>query len=571
VSDYEQLFVFASDWSLPPMDWREPLAARLAQRFPALVEPELNPRRITARPVPFYPDHDLVRVSGFDRRTHYPAYFLLGRRDGALTHLDGSAPPIHALNAAGALQLNDVNYRQYLMFFCLFVHGDEGAFLVLDTIDNAALRRLRASFDEAERAPMHARRGSDGQWEVEAGVIYGQQLFRASFRIWPSGMVEMVDDTPLREIARAQYRPRRFPDLYATGNTTAKVPEHGRGDSATPAHANDTVRFIDIADLEEQHKASASDTARLGVLQRYLDVLRQNDGRLPLYSAGSTATSLAALRQRYPNFGELIDFVADEMTLATLLKRGHVRLPPCIVEGEPGIGKTRFLHDLAAALQIHLETLDMASATAGFELSGSSSVWRGGRPGLLLDAVVRCGHANPMFLLDELDKVSRQDSSPLEGPLHAMLEHVTARRFRDEYLKVRADLSHVNWIATCNDVGLLSRPIRSRFVLFRVRPPTAHELPVVIRTVYSDVLTEQGIAHAFAAELPDTVVRHLANHGAEPRSLRILLRRAIVAATVRSHRQNPDRPLRDIRVHLFDLPDAALTHVRESDGNRYLM
>lgn len=571
--DYEQLFVFQPDWRVPDADWRERLAGRLAARFPALAEPALNPRRITSRAVPFYPHHELVRISGFDRRTHYPAYFLVDRRDDTLAYLDGTSPPIHRLNARGALHLDDTNYRQYLMFFCFFVHGEEGAFLMLDAIDSAPLRRMRASLDEDRRAPMLTRDRRGDLWEVEAGLVYGQQLFRAVFEVRRSGQVEMIDDTPLRKVPRATYRPRRFPALEAPSSLA-----DGAGDARcdVDAHtpkvaADDSIAFLDLTELGDQHTAAAADAARQGVLRRYIDALSDDNGRIPLHAAPAGPDRLAALRPKYPNFVELIDFVTDEMTLSSLLKRGHVRLPPCIIEGDPGVGKTRFLHDLAAALEIHLETLDMASATAGFELSGSSSVWRGGRPGLVVDAVVRCGYANPMILLDELDKVPRQDSSPIDGPLHAMLEHVTARRFRDEYLKVRADFSHVNWIATCNDISKLSRPIRSRFMVFRVKPPSHRELPVIIRAIYADMLAEQGVAHAFAAELPDPVVSHLAAKCPAPRSVRTLLRRAMVKATVRSHQQHPDRPLRDIRVHLYDLPDTALEHGHAPEGNGYLM
>jgi ATP-dependent Lon protease len=419
---------------------------------------------------------------------------------------------------------------------------------------------------------MRTRESRDDLWEIETRLVYKQCVFRAIFHVRHNGLVEMIDDTVLHQIPKSAYRPRRFPALGASDTSDLDGADQATVDGGmrrAPAH--DTVVFLDIAELEEQHRTASADNGRQNTLQRYIDALRDDNGRMPLHAAPSGPERIAALRGKYPNFVEIIDFVADEMTLATLLKRGHVRLPPCIIEGEPGVGKTRFLHDLAVALEIHLETLDMASATAGFELAGSSSVWRGGRPGVVVDAVVRCGYANPMILLDELDKVPRQDSSPIDGPLHALLEHVTARRFRDEYLKVRADLSHVNWIATCNDLDKLSRPIRSRFTSFKVRPPSHEEMPSIIRAIYADLLAEQGVAHAFSPELSDTVVNHLAAKCPAPRAVRNLLRRAIVAAAVRSHKQQPGQSLRDIRVQLHDLPDAALIHPDGPDGNGYLM
>lgn len=579
MTTYQTFFIFDRDWAALPPSWFARLSAGLSERFPRLDAKVLRPEAVTSHALPFWSDHELIRISGFNQRRLYPAYFIAKPDSDSLMYLDGGSEPIHHLNAMESLTLDEENVRQYLMFFCFFVHGDEGGFLILDANNSLPVRRLRAALKKEDAAPMAIRRRDDDGWEMDASLAYGRGLYRAVFSVKRSGLVEMLEDTPLDKIAPGTYQPRRFPDLSGARAERAKpriVPAASSEAEATaegdrPAEAGNTILFLRMRELANQLKASAADNARQPVLQRYYETLEATRGRLPIHTAPASLDSLRALSQKYPNFAELIAFVSDEVTLATLLKGGCLQLPPLVVDGEPGVGKTRFLHDLANTLGIHLETLDMASATAGFELSGSSSVWRGGRPGLVLEAIVRARYANPMILLDELDKVPRQDSSPIDGPLHALLEPVTASRFRDEYLKVRADFSYVNWIATCNDFAKLSLPIQSRFIRFQIKPPSQRQLPIVIQSIYVDLLHEQRIGHAFVDSLASEVVIHLASHVPTPRRIRTLLRKAIVAAAVRTHRTQPNEPLCGIAVDVADLLMADHSMHAEAGETTYLM
>lgn len=122
---------------------------------------------------------------------------------GELFRLDGSSSPIHDVNAKAPITLNDQNILFYMSFFCFFVRGDEGPFYI---VHDMADGMLPPGFVEGAgekkpadvfREPKVDDRTEDGAWRVSGLVLYSNALFLADFKIDPSGMMEMVDDTPL--------------------------------------------------------------------------------------------------------------------------------------------------------------------------------------------------------------------------------------------------------------------------------------------------------------------------------------------------------------------------------------
>jgi ATP-dependent Lon protease len=162
-------------------------------------------------------------------------------------------------------------------------------------------------------------------------------------------------------------------------------------------------------------------------------------------------------------------------------------LPPILLIGPPGVGKTHFTLALAKAMDRPIERHSFDSAYAGSALLGSDRHWANTKTGLVFDAICLGESADPIILLDELDKadtVSR--SSPL-GPLHSLLEPVTARDVVDISVGIRFDASHVFWIATANDLRNIPESIQSRFRIFILQAPTAGQALDLARAVVGSV------------------------------------------------------------------------------------
>jgi ATP-dependent Lon protease len=201
-------------------------------------------------------------------------------------------------------------------------------------------------------------------------------------------------------------------------------------------------------------------------------------------------TTLSALDELYatcPNFAPVIDDIRKQLALA-LSGDQPVSFTPILLLGEPGLGKTHFAKSLAEALCTGFEFVPMASLTAGWILSGASPQWSNARPGKVAEALIQREFANPLFVLDEIDKAGGDSRYDPLAPLYTLLEPETARRFVDEFLDVEMDASHILWIATANDARSIPEPIVSRMNVYTIERPDAEGAKAIAACVYRELL-----------------------------------------------------------------------------------
>lgn len=201
---------------------------------------------------------------------------------------------------------------------------------------------------------------------------------------------------------------------------------------------------------------------------------RQRSGRIRSADQQLKAvhTALEKLRLTQPHFGEVIDFVMQHQALSSR-SRAALPMTPILLNGEPGLGKTHFAFELAAVIGTTCRRVAFDTPVTAATLMGSDRRWSNTQVGLLFELVCLGQYANPVIVLDELDKAKRErDWNPL-GPLHTLLEPSTAAKVRDVSADFEFDASQVIWIATSNDSRLLMGPLRSRFREFNIMRPDA--------------------------------------------------------------------------------------------------
>lgn len=182
--------------------------------------------------------------------------------------------------------------------------------------------------------------------------------------------------------------------------------------------------------------------------------------------------ALEDLRACQPHFSAVIDLVHDQLMLAEKTGRG-LRIPPILLLGEPGLGKTHFAVELSKALSTSVRKIAFDSPISAAVLAGSDRRWSNTNVGVIFELVCMGRNANPVVILDEVDKAeTRRDLDPL-GPLHTLLEPSTATSARDISADIEFDSSLVIWIATANDASRILPSLRSRFREFYIRRPSA--------------------------------------------------------------------------------------------------
>ena len=164
----------------------------------------------------------------------------------------------------------------------------------------------------------------------------------------------------------------------------------------------------------------------------------------------SGVPDMASLYEQLPNFTEALDDVKRHVALAQDSSDG-LEVTPMLLLGPPGIGKTHFARHLAELLGTGMSLVPMSSMTAGWLLSGASSQWKGAKPGKVFEALVEGQYANPVIVVDEIDKAAADAQYDPLGALYGLLEHDTAEAFMDEFAEVAIDASQVIWILTAND------------------------------------------------------------------------------------------------------------------------
>jgi len=227
----------------------------------------------------------------------------------------------------------------------------------------------------------------------------------------------------------------------------------------------------------------------------------------------------------FPNFGALTDLLHNHFALHAM-GDARVSWPPILLVGPPGIGKTEAVRWWSERLGLPFRVVDMSSAQTGVMLSGTEQYWRNSEPGVLFKLLAFQSLANPILLLDEIDKGAE---SRINGPdplsaLYTLLEPRSARTFTDLWITdFSVDASHVNWIATANSAQSIPAPILSRMTLLRIDKPTPDQVSRIARNIYGRLRADAPWGKSFDAYLSDDVVRRLQT--LPPRALiQVLLR-----------------------------------------------
>jgi ATP-dependent Lon protease len=236
---------------------------------------------------------------------------------------------------------------------------------------------------------------------------------------------------------------------------------------------------------------------------------------------------LEQLRAELPNFEAPLRDIQRSVALCAD-SRDPVEIMPMLLLGDPGIGKTHFARRVSELLGTTCAVAPMNAMTAGWILSGASSQWKNARPGKVFDTLVSGEYANPVLVIDEIDKAAGNAQYDPLGALYSLLETDTARSFTDEFAEVPIDCSSVIWIATANDVSHIPEPILNRLNVYDISPPDAEGTRQIAARLYRDIRSSHDWGAAFPEEPSEAVLDALQH--CKPRELRRLLLNAFGAA-----------------------------------------
>ena len=192
--------------------------------------------------------------------------------------------------------------------------------------------------------------------------------------------------------------------------------------------------------------------------------------------------------------------------LAVLKLKADMKSPILCLYGPPGVGKTSLGKSVARALNREFVRMSLGGLHDESEIRGHRKTYIGAMPGRILQSIKKAGTSNPVFILDEIDKVGNDFRGDPQSALLEVLDPEQNGSFHDNFLDIDYDLSKVMFIATANDLSTIAGPLRYRMEIIEVTGYLMEEKrEIAKRHLIPKQLENHGIT-AGHVTIPDEII-----------------------------------------------------------------
>lgn len=215
--------------------------------------------------------------------------------------------------------------------------------------------------------------------------------------------------------------------------------------------------------------------------QERLTALRGGAELIEIPSEHRADELAAELHEEMPWMAAATEMVWHAMRRSVREGWAGLRLPPLLLDGPPGIGKSHWARRLGGLISAPVTVVEATGENASFGIVGAQRGWSRAHPGRLLETIMQTRIGNPVVVVDEVEKAGTAVSTQghifgLAEALLPLLEPMSAKRWSCPYYQVKFDMSWVAWVLTSNNYQRLPEPLLSRCPPVRLRELTTEEL-----------------------------------------------------------------------------------------------